>query len=44
MRERVLADPSCDAVERNISRDELQQAQALFLCNAVRGLFQVRLI
>jgi len=44
MRERVLADPSYDAVERNISRDELQQAQALFLCNAVRGLFQVRLI
>jgi len=44
MRGRVLADPSHDAVERTISLDDLQQAQALFLCNAVRGLFQVRLI
>jgi para-aminobenzoate synthetase / 4-amino-4-deoxychorismate lyase len=43
MRERLLADRTFDAVERTISRRDLQRAQAIFLCNAVRGLFQVRL-
>jgi para-aminobenzoate synthetase/4-amino-4-deoxychorismate lyase len=44
MRARLLADPSVDAVERTIRRGKLEQAQALYVCNAVRGLFQVRLI
>jgi para-aminobenzoate synthetase/4-amino-4-deoxychorismate lyase len=44
MRARVLADPAAGAIERTILRRELQRAQDLYLCNAVRGLFQVRLI
>jgi len=44
MRARLLADPSIGAVERTVGRGELEQAQGLYVCNAVRGLFQVRLI
>ena len=44
MRARLLADASTGAVERKVLRHQLQQAQAVYLCNAVRGLFQVRLI
>jgi para-aminobenzoate synthetase / 4-amino-4-deoxychorismate lyase len=44
MRSQLLADPAVSAVERTILRHELQRAQQLYLCNAVRGLFQVRLI
>lgn len=44
MRARVLADPTFEAVERTIARHELPRAQAVYLGNAVRGLFQVRLI
>jgi para-aminobenzoate synthetase/4-amino-4-deoxychorismate lyase len=44
MRARVLADPAAGAVERTILRHQLQHAQGVYLCNAVRGLFQVRLI
>ncbi len=43
MRARVLADPSVGAVERTILRQELRRAQAIYLCNAARGLFQVRM-
>ena len=43
MRARLLADQTFEAVERTISRHELQRAQEIYLCNAVRGLFQVRL-
>jgi para-aminobenzoate synthetase/4-amino-4-deoxychorismate lyase len=43
MRERVLADPALGAVERRIGRQDLLRAQQVWLCNAVRGLFQVRL-
>ena len=43
MRARLLADLSLEAIERPIPRGELQRAQALYACNAVRGLFQVRL-
>jgi len=43
MRARLLADRSTGAVERPVLRHELAQAQAVYLCNAVRGLFQVRL-
>ena len=44
MRARVLADPTLGAVERTILPRELSLAQALYVCNAVRGLFQVRLV
>jgi len=44
MRARLLADASTGAVERKVLRHELLHAQAVYLCNAVRGLFQVRLI
>jgi para-aminobenzoate synthetase/4-amino-4-deoxychorismate lyase len=44
MRARLLADPSLGAIERTIRREELRRAQALYACNAVRGLFEVRLI
>jgi para-aminobenzoate synthetase/4-amino-4-deoxychorismate lyase len=43
MRARVLADAALGAVERTLSRRDLQRAQQVYLCNAVRGLFQVRL-
>jgi para-aminobenzoate synthetase/4-amino-4-deoxychorismate lyase len=44
MRARLLADAQLRAVERTVRRPELQRAQEIYLCNAVRGLFQVRLI
>jgi para-aminobenzoate synthetase/4-amino-4-deoxychorismate lyase len=44
MRARVLADPALEAVERRISRRDLIRSRDLYLCNAVRGLFQVRLV
>ena len=44
MRARLLADASTGAVERKVLRHELLHARAVYLCNAVRGLFQVRLI
>jgi len=43
MRARLLADPSLRAVERTVLGPDLQRAQAIYVCNAVRGLFQVRL-
>jgi para-aminobenzoate synthetase / 4-amino-4-deoxychorismate lyase len=43
MRARLLADRTIEAIERTISRLELQRAQQIYLCNAARGLFQVRL-
>ncbi|MBV8210958.1 MAG: aminodeoxychorismate synthase component I [Burkholderiaceae bacterium] len=44
MRAHVLADRSSGAVERTILRRDLQRAQEVYLCNAVRGLFRVKLI
>ena len=43
MRSRLLADRTAEAVERTIRRHDLQRAQQIYLCNAARGLFQVRL-
>jgi para-aminobenzoate synthetase/4-amino-4-deoxychorismate lyase len=43
MRARLLADPKLEAVERTIQRADLIASRELYLCNAVRGLFQVRL-
>jgi para-aminobenzoate synthetase/4-amino-4-deoxychorismate lyase len=43
MRARLLADPASGVTQGTVARGELQRAQALYLCNAVRGLFQVRL-
>jgi para-aminobenzoate synthetase/4-amino-4-deoxychorismate lyase len=44
MRARLLADRSLGAIEQTILAGELRRAEALYACNAVRGLFQVRLI
>ena len=44
MRARLLADRATEAIERTISRAQLQRAQQIYLCNAARGLFQVRLV
>ncbi|HEY4039921.1 MAG TPA: aminodeoxychorismate synthase component I [Burkholderiaceae bacterium] len=42
MRAKLLADPAAEAVERTIRRQDLARSRELYLCNAVRGLFQVR--
>jgi para-aminobenzoate synthetase / 4-amino-4-deoxychorismate lyase len=44
MRARLLADPAFEATERTILRGDLQHSQQIYLCNAARGLFQVRLV
>ncbi len=38
MRARVLADPAWSAIERRLTRDDLAQAEALMVCNALRGV------
>jgi para-aminobenzoate synthetase/4-amino-4-deoxychorismate lyase len=43
MRARLLADSAIEAAERTILRRDLDRARAIYLCNAVRGLFQVTL-
>ncbi|MEO8297038.1 MAG: aminodeoxychorismate synthase component I [Burkholderiales bacterium] len=42
-RAQVLADPAWQAAERSLSRDELQRAEGLMVCNALRGLLPARL-
>jgi para-aminobenzoate synthetase / 4-amino-4-deoxychorismate lyase len=43
-RARVLADASRRAVERVVTRADLERARSVYLCNAVRGLFAVRIV
>jgi len=43
MREKLLADPSTALVEQVITRDMVKSADALFVCNSVRGVVRVRL-
>jgi para-aminobenzoate synthetase / 4-amino-4-deoxychorismate lyase len=43
MRARVLADPGVEVIERTIRRQDLDPAREIYVCNAVRGLFQVRM-
>jgi len=44
MRAHVLADRSTGAIERTILRRDLKNAPEIYLCNAVRGLFPVKLV
>ncbi len=44
MRRKLLADSKIVVVEQTLSRDDLKQAEAIFCCNSVRGVVQVRLI
>ena len=43
MRRKLLADCKPSVVEQTLSRKDLQQAEAIFCCNSVRGVVQVRL-
>jgi para-aminobenzoate synthetase/4-amino-4-deoxychorismate lyase len=43
MRSVVLADPAWQAGERSLSRADLQAAEALMVCNALRGALPARL-
>ena len=44
MRGRLLADPAWAAIERSLSRLDLQRAQAIVVCNALRGVLPARLL
>ncbi|MHB1122106.1 MAG: bifunctional chorismate-binding protein/class IV aminotransferase [Ramlibacter sp.] len=44
MRARLLEDPAWAAVERSVSRHELQRAEAIVVCNALRGPLPARLL
>ncbi len=44
MRRKLLVDNKPVVVEQTLSRKDLQQAEAIFCCNSVRGVVQVRLI
>ena len=43
MRDRLLRDRERPLVERAITIEDIRTADALFLCNSVRGVVQVRL-
>jgi para-aminobenzoate synthetase / 4-amino-4-deoxychorismate lyase len=38
MRGQLLADPSWEAAERRLTRQDVEQAEALVVCNALRGV------
>jgi para-aminobenzoate synthetase/4-amino-4-deoxychorismate lyase len=44
MRGRLLADPAWAAIERSLSRHDLQRAEAIVVCNALRGMLPARLL
>jgi para-aminobenzoate synthetase/4-amino-4-deoxychorismate lyase len=44
MRGWVLEDPAWRAVERSLSRDDLDRAEAIMVCNALRGTLPARVI
>jgi len=43
MRDKLLADQSVDLVEGILTRDMVASAEAIFICNSVRGIIRVRL-
>jgi len=43
MRAELLADPQIAAVERRLTADDLQRAEAVWLCNALRGVLVAEL-
>ena len=44
MRGRLLADPVWAAIERSLSRQDLRRAEAIVVCNALRGVLPARLL
>ena len=44
MRGLVLADPSWQATERSLSAADLARAEAIMVCNALRGTLSARVI
>jgi para-aminobenzoate synthetase/4-amino-4-deoxychorismate lyase len=44
MRSVVLADPQWQATEHSLSADDLARAEAIMVCNALRGLLMARVI
>ena len=44
MRGVLLDDPAWDAAERSLSLDDLLNAQAIVVCNALRGILAARLL
>lgn len=44
MRACLLEDPSWGAIERSLSRDDLQRAEAIVVCNALRGALPARML
>ncbi len=44
MRALVLEDPAWQALERSLSRDDLDRAEAVMVCNALRGALRARVI
>ncbi|HEY8710462.1 MAG TPA: chorismate-binding protein, partial [Burkholderiaceae bacterium] len=44
MRGRLLEDPAWAAIERSLSWSELQGAEAIVVCNALRGVLSARLL
>jgi len=43
MREVLLSDPAWGAQERSLTRSDLDRAQALVVCNALRGALPAEL-
>ena len=44
MRKKLLADADSKLIEQTLFLQDLQQAEAIFCCNSVRGVVQVRFI
>jgi para-aminobenzoate synthetase/4-amino-4-deoxychorismate lyase len=44
MRARLLADPEWNAVERPLTRDALREADAICVCNALRGVLSAQIV
>jgi len=44
MRRKLLANAKSSVIEQTLSLADVQQAEALFCCNSVRGVVQVRLV
>jgi para-aminobenzoate synthetase/4-amino-4-deoxychorismate lyase len=44
MRGLVLEDPAWQAVERSLARDDLDRAEAVMVCNALRGVLPARVM
>jgi len=43
MRAFLIENSNCVVQEKPLTRDDVQKAEAIFLCNSVRGVVRVRL-